>query len=284
MRIVQLSDTHLSAAGGVTRSNFERVADFVNRTLRPDLIVHTGDAVALSPDEAGDRATARQAHELLDAPLRLLPGNHDIGEPGSGPWMGIEVTMERLLIHRETFGTDCFAESFGNWALLGLNTELLGSGLPAEEEQWRWLDQALRTSIGKQVVVFAHKPLWLPRRTPSEAALTIPLRSRRRLLSRLQASTTLRAVGSGHLHRYRQRQRAGLLEVWAPSTGFVVRRPLLPLSRLGILEWRFDRGDLAVSLHQPPGLEEREAVEIPELTAGLARLTGKRTSRPAVAS
>ena len=86
MRIVQISDTHLSHRGGIGNRNFEELAAFINDQLRPDLVVHTGDVSILDPDSDADRAAARELLKLISAPLRVLPGNHDVGEPGDAPW------------------------------------------------------------------------------------------------------------------------------------------------------------------------------------------------------
>ena len=109
MRIVQISDTHLSHRGGVTTANLRQIAAWVNVSLRPDLIINTGDIVAASPDLPLDRAWARAVHDGFDAPVRYLPGNHDVGEPGPAPWKGLSVTAERVAAHRAVFGPDHFA-------------------------------------------------------------------------------------------------------------------------------------------------------------------------------
>ena len=41
MRIVQISDTHLTNFGGTTNENFGRIVGYVNDVLRPDLIVNS---------------------------------------------------------------------------------------------------------------------------------------------------------------------------------------------------------------------------------------------------
>jgi predicted MPP superfamily phosphohydrolase len=80
MRVVQISDTHLSRWDGPLRRNFRAVADFVNTVLKPDLIVNTGDLILSNPGADEDYAAAKQLHLLLAAPVRFVPGNHDVGE------------------------------------------------------------------------------------------------------------------------------------------------------------------------------------------------------------
>jgi 3',5'-cyclic AMP phosphodiesterase CpdA len=275
MRIVQISDTHLSHRGGVTTTNLRLIASWVNKALRPDLIVNTGDVVAASPDQPLDRDWARQVHDAFDAPVVYLPGNHDVGEPGPVPWKGLRVTAERVAAHCEVFGPDRFALRDGAWLVIGLDSELLGSGLPEEGAQWRWLEGELAAAGGGRVLVFSHKPLWLPRTTPSEAALTVPDDARLRLLA--LAGDRLAAVGSGHLHRYRRRPRPenpAILEVWAPSTGFVGQTETESpyFEQLGVVEWRLDGTEVNGWFRAPAGLDEREGNAIEELVATVAAL------------
>jgi len=136
MRIVQISDTHINHRGGVTNKNFETLSAFVNDVLRPDAVVNAGDVCVLSPDSAEDRETARKLHERFTAPLRVVPGNHDVGEPGAAPWAGISVTSERVAGFRGAFGADHWIELHDEWALIGIDSEIMTSGLPEEAEQW----------------------------------------------------------------------------------------------------------------------------------------------------
>jgi 3',5'-cyclic AMP phosphodiesterase CpdA len=275
VRIVQISDTHLSRLGGVTTANLRLIAAWVNATLHPDLIVNTGDIVAASPDQPLDRRWAREVHAAFDAPVVYLPGNHDVGEPGTAPWKGLSVTSDRIAGHRAVFGPDRFAVRAGGWLVIGINSELLGSGLDEEDAQWQWLEEELAAPEPGRVLVFCHKPLWLPRTTPSEAALTVPGHARERLLA--LAGERLAAVGSGHLHRYRRRprpERPELLEVWAPSTGFVgqTKTESPYFEQLGVVEWRLDADGVNAWFRAPADLDEREGTAIDELVRTVAEL------------
>lgn len=278
MRIVQLSDTHIFAAGGVTAANLERVAAFVNDDLQPDLIVHTGDVCPLLPDREDDRVASFAAHQAFEAPILFLPGNHDVGEPGPKPWMGLSVTSERLNAHRETFGADRFLHIEGAWALLGLNSELIGSGLPEEHDQWAWLQDAVEEIGDREVILFLHKPLWSPLETDNEHAVALPQDARERLLAIL-LGTRLRAIGSGHLHRFHRESRGEIVEVWAPSTAFVAGAEIEGLgfgtSVLGVVRWDLDdeTRELEIALETPDGLETRDVRAIPELAEEFATVS-----------
>lgn len=268
MRIVQVSDAHLSARGGITNTNFETMASYVNDVLCPDLIVNTGDLVAASPDESADRETARKLHSLFTAPVRLLPGNHDVGEPGHPAWMGLQVTPDRIEAHRATFGPDRFLELHPEVAAIGINSELLGSCLPEEREQWDWMGDAFGSVCGRPTVLFLHKPLWNPRRRPQVRQVNVPSAARARLMG-LRGFENVRAVGSGHLHRYRRRVRPKLVEVWAPSTGFIGQTDTEPshFEQLGVVEWVATDGRIDASFRAPVGLCEHQGSEIPQLVS-----------------
>lgn len=270
--IVQISDSHVSRLGGATARNVARIVAFANEQLHADLVVHTGDLVAVTPDDEGDRAAAFAAHQGFTAPLRFLPGNHDVGEPGDA-WMGLGVTSKRVAAHRATFGPDRFVEELGGWSVVGCNSELLGSGLEEEEAQWEWLAEVLGPSHRRPTILFLHKPLWEPDSYTGDGQRCIPRAARERLLS-LPGASMLQAVGNGHLHRYRRRARNELLEVWAPSVGFKGRTPaaLTHFEQLGVVEWRLGPDHVDAWFRAPVDLEELGAGDVPEIGAEVARL------------
>jgi 3',5'-cyclic AMP phosphodiesterase CpdA len=216
MRIVQISDTHINHRGGVTNKNFETLAAFVNDVLAPDLVVNTGDVSVLSPDSAADRETARKLHERFTAPLRVVPGNHDVGEPGAAPWAGIAVTSERVAGFRGAFGPGHWVELREEWALIGVNSEIMSSGLPEEARQWEWIATLPELARGRKAILFLHKPLWSPLDFETEHAIALPAAERDRLLGAL-APLDIAAVCSGHLHCYAAGRQGGVLTVSAPS-------------------------------------------------------------------
>jgi 3',5'-cyclic AMP phosphodiesterase CpdA len=280
VRVVQISDTHLFDGGGVTISNVERVIEFVNDALRPDLVIHSGDIVGLDPDHAGDRGAALGALAGLRAPLLAVPGNHDVGEPGERPWMGIAVTSERVAAHRRTVGEVPFLETAGDWGLLGLNSQVIGSGLPEEEEQWRWLEEALARTSARSLLLFMHKPLWDTGYT-HWGEVAVPAAAPERLFS-MRGSDRLRAVTNGHLHCYRRRVRPALLEVWGPSTaaiGGATEEPSL-FGQCGVVEWTLGDGDVQAHFRAPATLDERTFDEIPEFAAALDELARRRDVSP----
>jgi 3',5'-cyclic AMP phosphodiesterase CpdA len=271
MRIVQISDTHINHRGGVTNKNFETLAAFINDVLRPDVIVNTGDVAVLSPDSAEDRETARQLHERFTVPVHIVPGNHDVGEPGATPWAGISVTSERVAGFRGTFGPDRWIQLYDDWALIGINSEVMSSGLPEEAEQWEWL-ATLPALVGdRTAILFMHKPAWPPFEHSAEHAITLPDAERDRLLEVLKP-VTVSAVCSGHLHCYQAGRVGDVLTVSAPSAGFVHvsgggTGSFSGLHQVGVVELVCADGKVRPYFRSVPGVIESEPYREPEFAA-----------------
>ncbi len=271
MRIVQISDTHRTHRGGVTNENFALLVEYVNEVLKPDLVINTGDLVILSPDNDDDREFARAAHEQFDAPVRILPGNHDVGMPGENSWMGIRPTTERIAAYRESFGTDRFVELHGpTWALIGLNSELISSGLEEEVEQWSWLEQVAQDVKGRSVAIFLHRPLWSPM-PASDHELALSQGDCDRILE-IFADAHLKLVASGHLHRYLSGQRGGTLTISAPSSAFIVRMGSHGLNQLGVVEYRIEGESIDAFFRSIPGLVEDEPFALSAFVETMAEI------------
>lgn len=256
-RVIQISDTHLSRAKSYCVPNFEAIKGIVSAE-RPDLVVNSGDIALDGAGNEDDLAFARACHEGLDAPLRTIPGNHDLGD---NPWSDTvahpitEARRERYLKH---FGDDFWRLDANRWLLIGLNAQLFGSGLAAEEEQWAFLAEAAASADRRPVALFVHKPLFLEQRDETDVNHRYVNPDYRRRLFDTLGDAALRLVASGHVHQHRHRRLDGIDYCWAPSTAFVLpdrTQPLLGTKRVGYTAYSF--GADAVEI---------EAVEAPELT------------------
>lgn len=268
MRIVQISDTHILCSGGPTAENSERIVEFVNTVLRPDLVIHTGDVVGIDPDDDADRSAGVAILARLKAPLLVVPGNHDVGAGGDDPWMGLAVTSERIARHAEVFGDVPFVERFADWTLVGLNSEVFASALPEEESQWEWLEHELGDADGPPVLVFMHRPMWNHRPTIAADTNSLPVDVRERILS-LPGARRIRAVGCGHLHWYASRRRPELLEVWAPSVGFMgpIYGDTQAFNQCGLVTWELEPDSVVTRFRAPFGLDERDPADVPQIAA-----------------
>ena len=76
MRILQISDTHLSLAQPLRAASLDACIDHINGLeQQPDLVIHTGDVV--HDGTVDEYAVARKIMGKLKAPLYLIPGNRD---------------------------------------------------------------------------------------------------------------------------------------------------------------------------------------------------------------
>ena len=183
MRIIQISDTHLS----VQHDHFRRNAEVISRHVceqSPDLIIHTGD---LSMDGAGgvvgDLELARDWNAQLPAEVLSIPGNHDVGDL---PSLRADqaVSDERLALWRDVIGPDCWVRDVGGWRLIGLNTMLCHTGHPDEEKQLDWLEEQLSAEL--PIAIFSHKPFCIDQLDEGPCGYwTIAPEPRARLLSLL---------------------------------------------------------------------------------------------------
>jgi len=141
-RIIVISDPHLSPTHGFFWDNWCRACEAVNR-LAPDAVIVSGDLCINGPDSDAEVAFARRALDRLRPPVHAIPGNHDVGDEPPGQAADQIIDARRLQRWLSVFGADRFAFDAGNWRVLGINAQLLGSGLPQEGEQDAWLDGEL---------------------------------------------------------------------------------------------------------------------------------------------
>ncbi|WP_416899634.1 MAG: metallophosphoesterase family protein [Minwuia sp.] len=258
MRIAQISDTHLSDRHGFFVENFRRTAEAVN-AWKPDLVIHTGDLSINGADRERDLSFSMEMMRLIEAPLRVLPGNHDIGEEPGFMQLDQPTTEARLARYTRAVGTDRWAFDAGDWRLIGLNAQVLGTGLAREAEQAAWLADELEAAAGWPVGIFTHKPLFFPReldgRRPRSIFLPAGVRARTFSLFRRHR---VRFVASGHLHKYLDIDVGGVRWLWAPATAYKsglnvgVGHP-----SLGFLKLELTGYSMTAELCEPEGLVAR---------------------------
>jgi 3',5'-cyclic AMP phosphodiesterase CpdA len=248
-RVIVVSDSHLSDRTPEASAHWDAVVDHV-AAAEADLVVHAGDISADGSDRPGDLAYARSRLDRLGAPLVVVPGNHDVGDtPSPGPGHGAPVDGERVARFRAVFGSDRFSVGLGRWQLVGIDAQLLGAGGEEEAEQWAWLEHELAAlDRATPLALVSHRPL-----VPAPGDSDRPVRyvrpaARDRLLALLGAVDT-RLVVSGHVHQALRHRRAGLEQVWAPTTWAVL--PDAVQSPVGDKQ----PGLVEVALHDDGGVE-----------------------------
>ena len=238
MRIVQISDTHLSRDKPRFVDNWAPLAAWI-ADQQPDLVIHTGDVTA---DGAGVEADLSFSAHLMDElriRWRAVPGNHDVGGPDR--WV------------------EDVAEGAQRWRLVGLDVMLVGSGEPEEDEQALWLEQVMAEAGERRIAWFLHRPLfledpgegdtgyWSVKPQPREALLALVRRHRVAL------------VASGHLHKARDFAFEGTRYIWSPASSFLIGAPQPEMpgeKRLGGVVYELDNATLTARIAEVPGLTQ----------------------------
>lgn len=259
LRVLQITDTHISPAKAHFASNWAPVAAMA-RVLQPDLVVHTGDVTVDGADMAEDMVHCRALMDGLDLDWLAVPGNHDVGS--ENPDHHQAVNDERLARWDAHFGPDRWLREAGRWLLLGVDAMLMGSGHAREADQAAWVEAVLARALAeaRPVALFLHKPLFLNDPDENDRGYwTVPGAARALYLAAIRAGT-IRLVASGHLHTARIIRRDDTVYAFGASSGFIVDK-LAPADlpgekRLGAtLHILGDDGSVESRLLTPEGLD-----------------------------
>jgi len=270
MRIALIADSHLSPRSPECVANWHAARHAVER-LSPDLTVHLGDITLdgqTHPDELG---FAAQLVQRWPTDMHCLPGNHDMGD-GSG-----EAPLDDALLASYTrqFGPDRWHLAADGWSLLGINAQLLGSGTPQEDEQWRWIEAiATASAPAARSVLFLHRPLVRVRPDdPKDKGRYVAQAARERLIDG-PLKSTLRLVVSGHTHQYLDVVASNVRHVWMPSSGFVLPDQMQgrigeKLVGIGLLDLHGDT--MHFDLWCPDGMARHDLSAMPAFRAMAAK-------------
>ncbi|MCO8162692.1 3',5'-cyclic-AMP phosphodiesterase [Pseudomonas sp. 21LCFQ010] len=205
--LVQLSDSHLFAdadgtlLGMKTREGLHKVIERVQAEQPAiDLLLMTGD---LSQDGSLQSYQAfRQMSEVLGAPVRWLPGNHDHWPQMSEAAQGCDVLQP--------------VTDVGRWRVTMLNSEVEGAvfGYLADE-QLQLLEQSLREAPERHHLVCLHHH---PVAIGCEWMKPIGLHNADALFAVLERYPQVRAVLWGHVHQEFDQVRQGIRLLATPST------------------------------------------------------------------
>jgi 3',5'-cyclic AMP phosphodiesterase CpdA len=247
LRLVQVADLHLGASHEHHLDNWRKILAWVGHE-RPDLVVVNGDLVMADPDKEVDHAFARTQIDGLGVPVRILPGNHDVGDNVTFGKMPQRVNAERLARYRRHYGEDRFSFAAAGWGFIGVNAQLFGSaGLAEETDQWAFLEHGLAEHSGKPIALFLHKPLFLDHPTepdstdPAVSQSCLDRASRARLLE-LCCAHGVNLISCGHKHQTRAFSLDGIYHLWAPSTACVNGAPSAlhwGTREVGFIDYRF---------------------------------------------
>ena len=146
---VQISDTHFG--GGAHFGITEKVVAGINELpIKIECVIHTGDIMADNIEDNALVQRGRQILQQLTTPLHFLPGNHDI-DPRN-----IESTLE---VYRKSFGGLLSQAEYHGVVFIFIYTEPLHRKVIVEGyDPLRQLEERLKKSSGKPVIIFHHSP------------------------------------------------------------------------------------------------------------------------------
>jgi hypothetical protein len=172
-RLIQISDPHLARNRPTLTENFHRVSEYIDVT-RPDMVINSGDVSFDGPTNRDDLEFAKTLHAALPVECRIIPGNHDVGDNPTavGPRPTQSVTPETMDTFLSIFGEDRWRFDAAGWSFIGLNSQVMNTGLAREAEQFEWLASQLSAVGGKPLALFLHKPLYLNAPGDPELAAT----------------------------------------------------------------------------------------------------------------
>jgi 3',5'-cyclic AMP phosphodiesterase CpdA len=263
-RVILVSDSHLSRRAPHAQANWEAVLRYVD-AASPEAVIHLGDLSLDGAHEPDDLHVGRGQLDRLPVAWHAVPGNHDIGDnPRPGAPAGSQVAAGRLQRWLDVVGPDHWSLAIGGWVLLGINAQLAGSGLDAEERQWSWLErQVSGRDENRGLALLTHKPVAA---ADAEMASAPPYRflpaAGRDRLADLFGGEPPALIISGHVHQHRVLRLGGTDHLWVPTTWAVLpdrAQETLGAKRCGV-----------VTLELSPGARPRHEFVAPD---GISQLT-----------
>jgi 3',5'-cyclic AMP phosphodiesterase CpdA len=254
VRVLQISDTHLSAAKRHFLANWPPLAGWISRQAA-DVTIHTGDLTVDGADVEDDIRHCGELLRALPGTVLAVPGNHDVGE-AHHPRQPVDAT--RLDRWRRIIGPDWWLHDDGQWRLIGIDSMLFGSDTDDERRQFEWLQSAHASAGSRRIAWFTHRPLFLDAPDEPDTGYWSVKPAQRAPLLDLVRGHDVAIVASGHLHRWRDARFDRCRYIWCPSSGFLVgpeNQPDMPGEKwLGAVVYDFDDSDVSVRFADVSGL------------------------------
>lgn len=257
MRIIQISDTHLSPRTRQFEVNADAIRDWLTAE-KADLVINTGDLAMNGAVDAADMDYAAQWHRALGHRLLAVPGNHDVGDVASIRADQV-VDDERLARFRDAVGPDRWFHDIPGWRLIGLDAMLYGTGHAEEAEQFEWLRAAVDTT--SKVALFQHKPLFIEDAAEGARGYWTVTPGPRAILLDILSRADLRLVSSGHLHIAKKVHHGEVEHLWAPSSAFVCgpsQEDLGGSRRIGTIVLDFSEDEVVSRFERPAAVADLE--------------------------
>jgi 3',5'-cyclic AMP phosphodiesterase CpdA len=256
MRLIQISDTHLSPGKPHFLVNWPPLAAWI-AAQRPDLVIHTGDVTVDGAEVEKDLAHAAELMRRLGVPFRAVPGNHDVGDAGH---LDQPVNDQRLARWRAHFGRDRWIEDVEGFRLIGLDALLFGSSHPEEAAQLEWLAGVMAQAPDRRIAWFIHRPLFIDSPEEGDTGYWSVKPQPRAPLIELARQYSPALIASGHLHKAHQMTFEDSRYVWAPASSFLVgpdiEPPMPGTKQLGAVVYELQGAAFTAKIAEVPGLVE----------------------------
>ena len=227
-RVAFVSDTHLNLRtnepGIAYNRQFEQVMAAIN-AAKVDLVLIAGDLTDGGTQE--QMSLFKRKVTQFKAPVLFVAGNHDVGMVGDDT-VKTSITSEKVQRFSRELGPNWFAREEAGVRIVGLNSCLLGSGLPEEEQQWQFLEKELAQPHPTPTLLLEHFPLFIKTvDEPRRSTWNVPPEPRKRLLALVERAG-VRAVLSGHLHYPITNRLDGIVFLGNTTTAFGLPRGVTP--------------------------------------------------------
>ncbi len=217
MILAQISDTHICAEGTRlygridTNAGLRRAVETINRLRpRPDAVLASGDLTEAG--ETAQYAALRAMLDRLEAPLYVMPGNHDSRDRLRAAFADHAYLPKDGFLH--------YAVELGPLRLIALDTVVPGEdGGTLCAERLGWLEERLEADRERPVIIAMHHPPvpigvdWLDRLRCANAEGLAEVVARYPRVERILC---------GHVHRAAQARFASTVVATAPSTAYQV--------------------------------------------------------------
>lgn len=202
----------------------EVVVETINRA-KPRFVMHLGDVPHPVPGvdaHRGALAVARRTYDAFEAPLTVVPGNHDVGDKPQGWATAPGANAARHEVFREHWGAPFGSFDEGPCHMVWIDSPILNSGLPLEAEQAEWLKEDLKRASdqGKRIFVFIHYPPYLCEDDEPEHYDNLAEPGRAWLLDLLETHRA-EALFCGHVHHFFWNRHTHTDIYILPATSFV---------------------------------------------------------------
>lgn len=203
--IIFLADPHLGHDKPGHMAAYEEVLVRA-KPLDPQLVVVLGDVTMDGKKDPSYFPFARDQIARFGCDVWCIPGNHEEGYNVDRTTWPPPVEASFLPRFEKFFNAMPWTQTVGNVQVLGIDSQILGSGLPQEAEQITWLNNELpkARAAGRYVVVVMHTPLYVATPGPDDDPhdyWAVPHAARGALLDCLRAAPPDLLLG-GHVHRH----------------------------------------------------------------------------------